>query len=576
MKGKGNYMNGISTHGFSGNVREAKVIAPTGTYIGNFDGKVESYLGVRYAAPAVNFKAPKDVTTTSNDVIDATKFGPAGLQPLQAMATPSHFPMSSDNLTLNIWTKDTGTTASKPVMMWIHGGTFTIGGASNEPSTYGRNFAANLPDGEDVVMISVNYRLGILGQIDLSVLDDYDKYKEEYPDHNNIWILDLIQALKWINKNIAGFGGDPENITVFGQSCGGMSSFHLCMLKEAKVKRAIIHSGSPFMGVGNFPSYRAASKGAFDALEVSTVAALVKLPDEFILSKMNDPATFYATSYALRERVMDGRVISPTWWDDFKAGAAKDVDIMCGCPNGEGENMFVDGRYPEIMTAKEIMERDLVGCFGEREGSPYWVGPQDTDGLRTLMEEALAIEDERKSADRMGHIRCYFDSYLGNRYICEEQSKWNTNIYQYSFDWAPDIHAISDGSLPEEAGFSPFGRGLHCAEIPVVFDTCEEGYKGYANYWTGRLTMADGTRVADKLTGKYRPEKVPLNLIKQMQAAWYAFAKTGNPNNKLIPEWKPNIANERNVMVINDEGWKLIPNLQERDLALLSDIQPER
>ena len=555
-------------------VREARVVAPTGTYIGNFDGEVESYLGIRYAAPVVNFKAPKDVTTTSTDVIDATKFGPAGLQPTQLMAPPSRGPMSSDNLTLNIWTKDTRAKEPKPVMVWIHGGTFVIGGAANA-STCGRNFAANLPDGEDVVMIALNYRLGILGQVDLSVLDDYDDCKEEYPDHNNLWILDLLQALNWVNKNIAAFGGDPERVTVFGQSCGGAASYHLTLLKEAKIKRAIIQSGSPFMVVGNFPAYTAASKDAFDALGVTTVAALAELTDEYILEKMNNPTTFYATTYALRERVMDGRVISTTWWDDFKEGAAKDIDIMVGCPNGEGENVYVVGKYPEIMKANDIMARELIGRFGERQGSPYWLGPQDTEGLKALMEEAMAIEDEREAADRMAHIRCYFDSYLGNRYVCDAQGKWNKNTYQYSFDWAPDIHAISDGSLPEDARFSAFGRGLHCAEIPVVFDTCVEGYNGYANFWTRELTMADGTRVADKLVATYDSGKVPQNLIKQVQAAWYAFAKTGNPNNDLIPEWKPHTAEDRNVMLINDEEWKLAPDHQGHDLALLEDIQPQ-
>ena len=145
-----------------------EVKAPTGTYSGNINDGVQEYLGIRYAAPAERWKAPTDVTTTTEDEIDATEWGPCCTQPYNEVEIASQGELSEDCLNLNIWTKDIET-KDKPVMVFIHGGGFMNGG-SHDPMYEGDTMVRNLPEGEDMVFVSINYRTNMFGSIDLTQL----------------------------------------------------------------------------------------------------------------------------------------------------------------------------------------------------------------------------------------------------------------------------------------------------------------------------------------------------------------------------------------------------------------------
>lgn len=216
--------------------------APTGTYEGVSNDGIQEFFGIRYAAPVERWKPATDVTTTSDDQIDATKWGPCCTQPYNEVEIASQGELSEDDLNLNIWTKDVATT-DKPVFVYIHGGAF-INGGSHDPMYEGENFIKNVPEGEDAVFVSINYRTNIFGNI---YLNDLEGYTDEYKYAPNLFLLDQIQALKWISENIEGFGGDPGNVTVCGQSCGGMSISYMLAMEDATqyFQKAIIESGAP-------------------------------------------------------------------------------------------------------------------------------------------------------------------------------------------------------------------------------------------------------------------------------------------------------------------------------------------
>ena len=533
---------------------EAVVEAATGTYQGFLDDGIEAYLGIRFADPIEPFKAPQPPSTTTADIIEAKEFAPACLQPEDPTMEPSLRPMSSDCLMLNIWTKDHSATG-KPVMVFFHGGSYVSGG-TNDATMLGDNFVRNLPEGEDVVMVTATHRLGMLGQVDMSLLEGYT---EEYADCNSLWALDAIQCLRWINENISAFGGDPKNVTVFGQSSGGMLAYHLCTVPEARkyFNRIIDESGSPFYGLQDKAAYQANCQAAFDELGVKTVEDLVNLTDDQIMEKI---VFIDYVSASMSPRYIDGRVVPEDWWEQFEAGCAKDISIMIGFTNGEVDFSCVDGEnYPNLLPAEAILDK-LVAHY-EPMGSPkYALNPlADKSILDKMM--ALGTDDPDVQAARVMGTFCI---EIGAKAICDAQSKYG-DVYQYSFNWQPDAAAITEGL--EDATFAPTGRAPHCSELPIVFDTVEDGYTYLAKWWLGSR--------AEFVTEKYDTSKVPTDLVKQMQATWYAFAKTGNPNNDLIPTWSSYKPETRDTMAI-DENWELVQNANQELFDVVEELVPVR
>ncbi|HUL98368.1 MAG TPA: carboxylesterase/lipase family protein [Mycobacterium sp.] len=178
------------------------------------DGRVKAWKGIRYAAPPVGdlrFRAPEPPERWTG-VADATTFGPACPQPpLPGIPLDLGAPQSEDCLSLNIWaSSDTEPGAAKPVMVWLHGGAYVLGAASQE-LYHGHRLARS----GDVIVVTVNYRLGALGFLDLSAFNSVRRRFD-----TNIGLRDVIAALHWVRDNIAAFGGDPQRVTLFGESAG--------------------------------------------------------------------------------------------------------------------------------------------------------------------------------------------------------------------------------------------------------------------------------------------------------------------------------------------------------------------
>ena len=188
------------------------VVTGSGALRGTDDGRVAVWRGVRYAQPPVGdrrWRAPVPVVAPEG-VVDTTRFGHAAPQPVNTVIPLGDgVTADEDCLFLNVWRPSRAAARPRPVMVWVHGGAYTFGAASQ--SVYD---GTALAEAGDAVIVTVNYRLGALGFLDLGAEHDGEA-------DTNVALRDVLLALRWVRDNIAGFGGDPERVTVFGESAGG-------------------------------------------------------------------------------------------------------------------------------------------------------------------------------------------------------------------------------------------------------------------------------------------------------------------------------------------------------------------
>lgn len=516
------------------------VAAPTGTYIGVENDGVAEFKGIRYG-DFEPFKPATDVKTTEEDEIKATDWGESCIQPYSEVETASQEPCSQDCLFLNVFTKDV-TSTDKPVIVWIHGGSYIWGG-SNDPSYDPQYFVRNLPDGEDCVFVTINYRLNFMGGCDLSSLEGYT---DEYADAINISKLDQTQALKWISENIEAWGGNKDNVTIMGHSSGGAAVQMLVADPDSNqyFNRAIENSGvQSQVAITKEMAYED-SKKAFEILGVKSIDELTALTDEEISDKIEK----ISNETNLGSRCADGNVISETWWDDFKNGSAKDIDLLIGAVNGEEDWNAIDwdNGNSEPVTDPQILY-DMIKEKDESKANVYgrYYVLEDED----FYEEFCALGDDKvkSTQDLWNEIAAPYPSLIA----AEEQSKNNANTYLYYWEYAPDKESVLEYS-GDSAEVSPWGRAMHTMDVCFEFGT-KEGYT--------------------ELTGD--PEKMSDDVIKQTQTALYNFAKTGDPNGEGVAEWTPYNTDTKCTMVIKADGsWSCESNYRSNVYDLLRQLRP--
>ena len=248
-----------------------------GTFVGTEDNGVASWLGIPYAKPPVGerrFKAPEYVDA-SDGVFEAKYFGKNAIALPQDDIKHVQELFSEDCLYLNIWLNEDDKTEKKPVMVWIHGGAYSTG--SGSMSEYS---GANLvQEQSDIIMVNINYRLNMYGFMDFSSVPG----GEDFGTAPCNGLLDQAMALRWVHENIAAFGGDPDNVTVFGQSAGGGSVSILSVMKEANqyFQKAIAQSGSTALA---FPvdceSAQAKTKTLLEYTGCTTMDEIMALSEE--------------------------------------------------------------------------------------------------------------------------------------------------------------------------------------------------------------------------------------------------------------------------------------------------------
>ena len=454
--------------------------------------------GIRYAkAPvgALRFMAPQQPENWTG-VKDATTFGPVASQMRRALVGKEK--QSEDCLSLNIWSP-AADGKKRPVMFWIHGGGF-IGGAGSSDLYDGTQIVQK----GDVVLVTINYRLGPLGFL---YLNDIPGSKGNFED--NLGIRDQVAALKWVKQNIAAFGGDPDAVTIFGESAGGISVETLMALPDAQglFKKAIIESG-PAGDVWSAATATKLTKIYLKELGVSTdsLMKLKTVPLDSFNSAMVRLVKLIKSDPSLPKTMaptIDGTYLPTDLLTAIKNGRSANVDLLIGTNHDEA-NLFamkrlqmapVDeaGLKPYMVRFKTEEQQRLIGAY-KNYPSRNGILELITDGIFTMPSVNFA-----------------------------ELQATHAHTYMYRFDWA---------SKPlKMVGLS----SCHGLELPFVFGTFK-------------------TSVGKKVLLFSNHKKI-FSLSAQMQQAWINFAKTGNPNNNGNGDWKPYDASARNTLIFDKKSY---------------------
>jgi para-nitrobenzyl esterase len=460
-------------------LRTSQVSTPDGVLEGviSADGKVRTFKGIPYAAPPVGnlrWKAPQPVQPWTG-VRKASEYGPRCMQAriFDDMVFHDAGP-SEDCLHLNLWMPAEPATRKLPVMVWIHGGGF-VAGASSEPRQDGGNLSKC-----GVLVVSMNYRMGIFGFFSHPELD-----KESGHDASgNYGLLDQVAALQWVKKNIALFGGDPENVTIFGESAGSFSVSALMAspLAQGLFQRAIGESGAYFGTTLQLVPREASEKSylefAQNALGATSLEALRAKPATELLetSTKQHKVEF--------EPNIDGYFLPEDVYATYAKGKQSHVSLLAGWNADEGDyHSFFEKDEPN---AKNYAAH-AKAAFGDKAAAFLKAYPGETDA-----------EAKRSAQDLTGD---QFIAYSTWKWIEMHQATAHVPIYRYQFDQAPPA---ADGSAGPRGAY-------HSAEIEFVFNVLS----------SKPLPWSPADRKLSDLMSIY----------------WSNFAKTGNPNGPGLPQW---------------------------------------
>ena len=290
-----------------------------GTFVGKADDEVDVFRGIPFALPPLGelrWKRPEPVHA-DDGVYEAYYNGKTPIQSEWHTELASYYPQGEDCLYLNIWRSNTCADGKKPVMVFFHGGSYGWGGTA-DPLYDGKNFVAAHPD---IILVTVGYRTGLMGFVDFSSVEG----GEAFPDAPNLGLLDQIEALRWIRKNIAGFSGDPERVTIFGESAGGGSVSLLPIIPEAKglFRRVIAESGSVALTFSkaecvDFTRRLLQESGA------GSMAELMSMSEEDLM-RVNEAVNMY-NNFPQR----DGRLIPLDPYAPYDHGMTADIDMLIG------------------------------------------------------------------------------------------------------------------------------------------------------------------------------------------------------------------------------------------------------
>ena len=465
-----------------------------GTFVGTEENGVASWLGIPFAKPPVGvrrFKAPEYVDE-SDRVFEARYYGKRcygqseGGDYIQTLA-------SEDCLNLNIWVNTDDKTEKKPVMVWIHGGAYVDG--SGCQACYS---GANLVQAHsDIIMVNINYRLNMYGFMDFSSVPGGENFKTA-PCNG---LLDQAMALRWVHENIAAFGGDPDNVTIFGQSAGGGSVSILPVMKEANqyFQKVIAQSGSTGLA---FPVDCEAAQGKTKALleytGCKTMDDIMALTEEELQAAyVGAVGNFTSCPYYGTEVLPEAPI------ELYRKGYAKHISIMAGSTADEARLFMGEGPCL-TMEEQKIFARRAVGdaahCLKEEDKKYYeefWrvcrsqePGLIETEFINDLMFRVPMLQ-QLDTQSAFNKTFCYYWSYPGSN---------------------------------AEVG------AAHSVELIFVFNL-----RG-----VGTSCPFNGTNISDEI----------FTAVQQM---WINFARCGNPSTDKV-EWKAYSADDQNVMVIAGPG----------------------
>lgn len=493
---------------------------------GTHNGKAHVFKGIPYGAPATgdNRFMPPRAPQPWSGVRDALRLGNQTPQLTAVMLAEEvvsldNSPYSEDCLYLNVWTPAVGGAAHRPVMVWFHGGGFTNGSGGDV-----RYDGSNLANKHDVVVVTVNERLNAFGFLYLGQIGG-----ERYADSGNAGLLDLVAALRWVHDNIHEFGGDPGNVTIFGQSGGGGKVSTLMATPAAKglFHRAICESGLAMTAIQPDQATEMTRK-VMDALELqpTEIDRLRSASVDDILAALS----FISSSSPggpgglLRfGPVIDKRTLFRDPWTPDAPAESADVPMLLGSVLTEGTFMLTTPRDP--INDRELHQR-------VQHGLGFGAGNLSADEADQLI--ALYRRDYPGVANtRLFQIMTGDNWMIPNVAAVGERkaAQHAAPAYVYHWEW---ITPVEGGRL----------GAPHTIEIPFVFDNLD-------------------VPTADIITGRGEDR---FAMADRASRAWTAFARTGNPNISGLPQWEPYSAERRAVMIFNNEcSLAIDPHAAERE-----------
>lgn len=474
-----------------------------GQVSGSINDSVYAFLGIPYAK-AERFMPPQDPDVWDS-VRECNDFGPVARQIVPWY--PDSVQNEKELFSVNVWTQGVNDGQKRPVLLWLHGGGFHTG-ASNDPMTYGEAMARK----GDIVMVSVNHRLNILGFLDLSACG------EKYAQSANVGMLDIVKALEWIQKNIEDFGGNPADVTIVGESGGGGKVGTIMCMPAAKgmFHKAIIQSGTLLNTMTKETSQELGlavleqlglTPEEVEKLDTIPYLDLVKAGNEAIAKisgpwKPGSPTMFGFAPSA------DGVVLLQQPFSPGFAGISKELPLMMGSTLNE---MMPVAYGEKELTMEEARER-LVKVYGDK-----------TDQYIDLFARAYP---DYTPQDLLS-IDTVFRPYTIRTADARAQES-SAPLYVYFLAWKSQVDNASKGSF-------------HGLDIPLAFHNVD-----LREDWTGNTEEA--WLLSDK-----------------MSSAWLSFVKTGNPNVEgLLPEWEPYTAENGATMYFDNEC--RIVNNHDREL----------
>ena len=453
------------------------VKAPAGTVEGQMEGDLRTFKGIPYALPPVGSARwrPPSLMPRWSGVKQALDFGPACFQPhskLSSVYVENPFPMSEDCLTLNIWAPVDARNAA--VLVWIHGGALTSG-SSRDPLNNGKGLARG------IIVVSTNYRLGVLGWL------AHPELSRESPMgvSGNYGLLDQIEALKWVKKNISAFGGDPANVTIAGESAGALCVMYLMASPPARGLFAKALAESAYMI--STPELKQSSFGSPSSEDSGMkLAVALKAPDIAALRAMDAqtltdaaPKTGFAPWGAV-----DGKILPRQLVDVFDRGEQAKVPLLAGFNSGEIRSLRV--LAPPVPASAAVYESTIRNQYADLANQflQHYPSSNLEEGILATTRDALY-------------------GWTAERLV-RKQAAVGAPSYLYFFD-----HGYP---AEDKAGL----HGFHASELPFVFDT----FNSTPPFWPKVPDDAEQKSLSDAMIGY-----------------WTSFARTGHPQAASEPDW---------------------------------------
>jgi para-nitrobenzyl esterase len=465
----------------------ATVETTSGRIRGLLIEKVNAFRGIRYGASTAGPRRflPPAKPASWTGVLDTFEYGQEAPQPHphteipEVRATIPDHQVGEDCLRLNVWTNGLGRNDRRPVMVWLHGGGFTSGNGG-----YTIYDGANLARKRNVVAVTVNHRLNTFGFLHL-------------PEASNVGMLDVVAALQWVKDNIAAFGGDPNNVTIYGQSGGAAKVSTLLAMPSAKglFHKAIVQSGSSVTAVARADAEK--STAAFlTAAGAKNLGDLQKLTMEQLIEASR-------TAQGLRlSPVVDGATLPRDPFAPDAPAQSANIPLLIG--STETEVTFFPATPLDAIDDAALLARVKTAA---RVDDAQAKGLIDAyrQGRKGVSNIDLALILESDTRFRPGVLT-----------EAELKAAQPAPVYMYYFTWRSPVR---DGKL----------KSMHTLEIPFVTENVDN---------------------APSMTGTGRDR---LALQDRMSAAWTEFARTGNPNHKGLPAWARFDAQKRATMIFDNE-----------------------